>query len=276
MHQPLTKDFFKRMKKMVLYKVSNSLTVPLQVKNSKIEEKENGVKDPELLDKSIEWQSDDIMTLATIDDYESNLLKSMKLMLIIQQRNSRYLRISWQRWHKFLLTRDDLLTVEQSSMMKALQRVLKRHETIACCRKFQIWKHYIAHLKSQPELTEWAVGDDKIYEVIENSEKQVQTDNEVIEEDKKQEIPSLESKEVQTEQVSLEKNYATPIDVSKKKNSKSSDEKEVKSNIKESSQDFPLQISRGRQIAKPLRFTSEQNLELCNFTAKVWKWSFSC
>ena len=54
MHQPLTKDLFQRMKQMVLYKVSNSLTVPLQVKNSKIEEKENGVKDPELLDKSIE------------------------------------------------------------------------------------------------------------------------------------------------------------------------------------------------------------------------------
>ena len=96
--------------------------------------------------------NDDNITLATLDDCEASLLKSMKLMLIIQQRNNRYLRISWQRWHKFLLTRDDLLTVEQSSMMKAIQRILKRYETITCCRKFQIWKHYINHLKSKPKL----------------------------------------------------------------------------------------------------------------------------
>ena len=79
----------------------------------------------------------------------------------------------------------------------------------------------------------------------------------------------FKSKVVQTEQIALENNYATPVDGSKKKNCKSSDEKEVKSNIKESIKDFPCQINRGRQVAKPLRFTSEQNLELCNFTSKV-------
>ena len=113
------------------------------------------------------------------------------------------------------------------------------------------------------------MGKDEAFKVIQKVEIEVQTNDKILEEEKSQEKTYFKSKEVQTEQIALEKNYATPIDCSKKKNSKSSDEKEAKSNMKESVQDFPCQMNRGRQVAKPLRFTSEQNLELKKFTSKV-------
>jgi len=59
---------------------------------------------------------------------ELNMLKNMKLLLLLNSSILKKKRQSWQKWMKFTQSRNDLLTVSQVTMYKTLQRIMNSHE----------------------------------------------------------------------------------------------------------------------------------------------------
>lgn len=91
-----------------------------------------------------EDDSDEI-TQTTLDSEEFETLRNLKLFLVVNSRFTTLKRKTWQKWTKFVKSRDDLMTVSQVTMFKTLQRVMYKHEVSCLSKKFYLWKYQSKH-----------------------------------------------------------------------------------------------------------------------------------
>jgi hypothetical protein len=59
---------------------------------------------------------------------ENKVLKGVKLFMVLERRVGREKRGVLQKWRKYIDSRDDLLTVNQSTMHQILKRVIAKFE----------------------------------------------------------------------------------------------------------------------------------------------------
>jgi hypothetical protein len=195
------------------------------------------------------------------------MLKNVKLMIIMENKLHRAQKLVFTKWHKFTKTRYDLLTVQQSCMMKVLERILSKHNDISICKRFNAWKYKSMYAPKSVTTAEFEAQTDPVTPDLEYNDFSLQTDPEIkevkppVESIGTETIPVQNTPQgMQTDEVDFEDSYSTPDDASKKKKSEqSSSLKESQISNPRESQDFPRQIDRVKNIAKPLVFTSEQN-----------------
>lgn len=67
-------------------------------------------------------------TQDTVSDEEIEMLRSMKLLILLGNIETKRKRRCLQTWSKFSKTRNDLLTINQVNMYKILQRAMAKYE----------------------------------------------------------------------------------------------------------------------------------------------------
>lgn len=124
----------------------------------------------------------EVTTQTTLDEEEFKTLRNMKLFLVVNSRFTTVKRRTWQRWTKFMKSRDDLMTVSQVTMFKTLQRVMYKHEISCLSKRFYHWKYFnTPEEKCDVESQEIQTDNIEFKREFEVNEQDIQTENEQVE-----------------------------------------------------------------------------------------------
>ena len=216
-------------------------------------------------------------TEPTLEVEEISILKTMKLLMILENADLKKSRKAWQQWIKFTKIRNDLLTVNQLNMYKVLQRMLYKFELASMGKKFYLWRYsyqpiiekaVIEHneqeiqtneiiMKEIMQINSWEIQTDNVFNNIETTSVEINTSiietKEVWEETK---LIELNDQETQT-YYHNEDTFKTPEDDKKRSKNDWSEIKQSDISNRRSLNNFPLQIKKLENIAKPLKLEAE-------------------
>lgn len=84
-------------------------------------------------------------------DTEEEVLRGVKLFTVIERRMGREKRRVLQRWRRYMGVRDDLLTVNQSTMHQILRRIVAKFELASLGKKFYQWKYSLNQIETETQ-----------------------------------------------------------------------------------------------------------------------------
>jgi hypothetical protein len=105
---------------------------------------------------------------------ENKVLKGVKLFMVLERRVGREKRGVLQKWRKYIDSRDDLLTVNQSTMHQILKRVIAKFEISWISKRFYCWKYSSNALETNSQI--WQTDEVEFKQHVEWNEASIQTD----------------------------------------------------------------------------------------------------